>query len=86
MPGVRFQDTPNPNAVKCLLDRRIAEKPRSYTGAAAAAGDPVASALFALGGVTHVLIHPEWVTVCKTPDTPWKPLRAAIERVLREAP
>ena len=42
MPVREFRDTPNPNAVKCLLDRSIGEGMRSYFDATQAAGDPVA--------------------------------------------
>lgn len=83
---VRFQETPNPNAVKCVLDRVIAPEPRSYRHAAEAATDPLAAALFALPGVTHLLFLNEWVTVGKSADTTWKTLKPAVEQVLHAAP
>jgi len=80
-----FQATPNPNAVKCVLEGRLDPAPRSYFKAEEAASDPLASSLFAIPGVTNLLLQPDWITVGKAPDADWKPIRAAIERVLRDA-
>jgi len=79
-----FQNTPNPNAVKCILDRKIADEPRSYLKAADAAADPLGSRLFAIDGVTNILIHSDWITIGKRPEAQWKPIKAALERVLHE--
>jgi NFU1 iron-sulfur cluster scaffold homolog, mitochondrial len=78
----QFQETPNPNAVKCVLDRRIAERPRSYFRAEDAAGDDVGSRLFAIGRITNILISADWVTVSKRPEAAWGPIRKAVEQVL----
>lgn len=87
MPVREFRDTPNPNAVKCILDRSIGPPGmRSYFNAEQAAGDPVASRLFAIEGVTNVLIHGDWLTVSKRPDVAWGPIRKAVEGVLRGTP
>lgn len=77
-----FQETPNPNAVKCVLDGRTGSKTRSYFKAADAGEDPLATSLFAIPGVTNILIHPEWITVSKSPEAKWKVIKAAVERVL----
>lgn len=82
---IRFQDTPNPNALKCVLDRSPPNVPRSYFNASAAAGDPLARSLFAVPGVTSLLISDGWVTVNKSPGAPWGPIRSGVESVLREA-
>lgn len=81
----KFQDTPNPNALKCIVDHRLSERPRSYFNAEQAQDDPIAAALFAIEGVTNVLINTDWVTVNKRPEADWRAIKAAIERVLREA-
>lgn len=80
-----FEETPNPNAIKCVLDASPTDRPRSYFNAESAAGDPLASALFAVEGVTNVLIHQGWISVCKAPDAPWKRIKAAVTRVLADA-
>lgn len=78
----KFQDTPNPNAVKCLLDRRVSEGSRSYLDAAAARADPIAARLFEIEGVRNVLLHGDWLTVGKTPEADWGRIRPGVERVL----
>ena len=82
---LKFQDTPNPNAVKCILDRSPGPVPRSYLNAAAAAGDALATSLFAIPGVSSVLISDGWLTVNKAPSAPWGPIRSGVERALHEA-
>lgn len=79
-----FRETPNPNAVKCLLDRPIADVPRSYFDASSASSDPIASRLFELPGVANVLIHGDWITVGKRPGAPWPAIRRGIQRILGE--
>lgn len=90
-----FESTPNPNALKCLMGGdasgrdvgghtpSIRDGPaRSYRSAEEAAGDPLAEALFAVDGVTNVLVMPGWVTVCKRADAAWKPLKPKLKRVI----
>lgn len=83
-----FQETPNPAALKCVLDRPIDPLPeshapiRSYRTPEAAAHDPLASRLFAVTGVTNVLIADTWVTVGKADSAAWKALKPAIVKAL----
>ncbi|MBY0308848.1 MAG: NifU N-terminal domain-containing protein [Phycisphaerales bacterium] len=82
---VRYEPTPNPNAIKCVLSRRVADALRSFRTAEAAAGeggDPVAAALFAVRGVAGVLVLGDWITVNKTPDASWPPIKKALEKAL----
>ena len=79
-----FEPTPNPNAIKCLVSPATGDTIRSYFNAPAAAADPLGRALFAIPGVTNVLIHTGFITLCKTPDTPWPAIKSAVKRVLRE--
>jgi hypothetical protein len=85
---VEFQDTPNPNAVKCILDPPVPEGPaiRSYQSAQSAAADPLAASLLTLPGVAGVFILQGWVTVSKTPDAPWKAVKSAVRKALADAP
>ncbi|HEX8876814.1 MAG TPA: NifU N-terminal domain-containing protein [Phycisphaerales bacterium] len=82
-----FQETPNPAAIKCLLDRPVdplagEHALRSYRSAAAAAADPLATRLFAIPGVANVLIGDAWVTVSKSESGAWKTLKPAITKAL----
>ena len=86
-----FQDTPNPNALKCVLDRplnppgALARQIRSYQSAGSAAGDPLAAAIFQVPGVTGVLINPGWVTVTRSAEADWKSVKAGVKKVLSGA-
>jgi hypothetical protein len=73
---VRFQPTPNPNAGKFTLDRRVIEgkASRSYYNAAQAASDPMGAALFELDGVTSLFMVDDFVTVTKAPTVEWSDL------------
>lgn len=80
--------TPNPHALKITLTPSPGPTPRSYRApdAAHAADDPLALALFALPGVTGLLIHTTFITVTKSPETPWKKLRPLLLHTLQHAP
>jgi len=80
-----FESTPNPNAIKCLVEPSPASAPRSYFNAGQAAGDHLALALFDIDGITNVLIHTAFITVCKRPDASWPTIKKRVERVLGEA-
>ncbi len=77
MPSViGFESTPNPNAVKVLLDGPMAASPRSYREPPAeGCTDALAVALYAIDGVRVVLIHHEFVTVGKAPEAKWPAIK-----------
>jgi len=77
----RFETTPNPNATKAVLDRAPPDTPRAYRSPPEHDSDPIASALFAIQGVTTLLIHDGWIAVGKSPDASW----ATIKRRVRAA-
>jgi hypothetical protein len=86
--SVRFQNTPNPNAGKFTVSRRVVEgnASRSYYNATQAASDPLGAALFELRGVQSLFMVEDFVTVTKTPDVEWDALMGdvirTIERIL----
>lgn len=77
----KFETTPNPNAIKCWLDRPISDRPRSFLNERMAAEDPIASALFATAGATTVLFNGQWVTVNKSPDDQWPQIKKVIKEI-----
>jgi NFU1 iron-sulfur cluster scaffold homolog, mitochondrial len=82
---VEIQPTPNPNAVKYVLDGRISEQPTSFFNAEAAKGHPIASQLFEVKGVTSLLLLGDFVTVNKSPNVKWADISKQVERILGEA-
>ena len=87
MPNVlRVDVTPNPNAKKFVLDAALSGGGvRQFGTVRDAAGVPFAEALFALPGVESVFCMNEFVTVGKTPDTPWRSLEPQVSRILAAA-
>jgi hypothetical protein len=76
------QPTPNPNAVKLILDRVIADCPTSFLSAASGKEHSIASRLFAIDGVTALLLLGDFVTVTKTPEAQWADITAKVKRAL----
>lgn len=83
---MRYEETPNPNALKCILDRAISEHPKSFRSRDAAAGDALAEALFGVEGVAVLLMNGDWMTINKAPAAGWKSVKSGVERVLSQAP
>src|SRR5207302_922498 len=79
---VRYQETPNPNAVKCYLDRPAGAGVRSYFSAEEAAGDPLAAAVVAVPGGSSVLMNGGWMTVGRRAEGGWREVKAGVERVI----
>ena len=81
---LEVQPTPNPNALKFLLDRPISEQPTSFLNAGAADGHPIATRLFAIDGVSSLLLLGDFVTVNKSPAAKWGDIRPQVQQVLAE--
>jgi hypothetical protein len=79
------QPTPNPNAAKFMLDRPVADQPISFFNAGAAQSHPLAARLFAISGVSSLLLLGDFITVNKSPNANWNDITPQVERVLSEA-
>jgi hypothetical protein len=80
-----FQPTPNPNALKCLLTPRLPGPPRSFRAPDQAGADPLGAALFAVPGVTSLLLNGDWMTVNKAPEADWAAVKKGIKDVMHAA-
>jgi scaffold Nfu/NifU family protein len=76
------QPTPNPNAVKFVLDRVIGDRPMSFLNAASGKEHPIASKLFAIPGVTGLLLLGDFITVNKQPAARWADITKQVEQAL----
>ena len=86
MPGfqvLEVQPTPNPNAMKFVLDRAVSEQPTSFLNPAAGSGHALAEQLFAINGVTSLLLLGDFVTVNKAPDGKWSEITPKVKQVLK---
>ena len=80
---VTASPTPNPNAMKFTLDRRVTEgKSQTFSSAEAAQGNSLAERVFAIGGVTAVFLLNDFVTVSKAAEASWDSLAPAITEAL----
>ena len=82
---MEIQPTPNPNAVKFILDKTVAEDPASFFNAQAALGHPLAERLFEVPGVSSLLLLGDFVTVNKRPENRWDPITRQVREILKNA-
>jgi hypothetical protein len=80
-----IQPTPNPNAAKFVLDRPVSDAPTSFFNASAAKDHPLAAKLFAIPGVSSLLLLGDFITVNKAPDADWDEITAGVQSVLASA-
>ena len=72
---INIEPTPNPDALKFIVQAPLLKTgTRSFKDFASAVGDPLASALFALGKVTSVFYMDRFVTVNKENGSEWSDL------------
>ena len=81
----KVETTPNPNARKLLVDPSPGAI-RSYFKAQDSQDDPLGKALFDINGITNVLIHTEFISVCIKPGTNWKRIIKSVEHALAQLP
>jgi hypothetical protein len=79
-----IQATPNPNAVKFVLDGEISQSPVSFLNPAEGKDHPLASQLFGIGGVTSILLLGDFVTINKRPDVKWESITQNVEEILKK--
>ncbi len=82
---IHARPTPNPNALKFVIDGVRFAQPQNFASADAAAEHPLAARLFALEGVYNVFLAQDFVTVNKRPETPWQPLTEQVQALLAAA-
>ncbi len=69
--------TPNPDALKFLLDVKLPATLK-FASADDAAGHPFAAAVFAAGGVASLFGVNDFVTVTRQAGADWDPIVAAV--------
>jgi hypothetical protein len=81
-----IQPTPNPNAAKFILDGQVSAGPVSFLTPDQGKDDPLASQLFAINGVTSVLLLGDFITINKRPDAKWDPIASKVREILQKLP
>ena len=84
--NIRFQPTPNPNAGKFIVDRKVVEgtSSKSFYNADDAADHPLAAALFEVEGVASLFMVDDFVTVTKNADAEWNTLIPKVQAVMEQ--
>lgn len=83
--AIQVQPTPNINALKFVLDRRLTEgKSQTYRSAEEAASSPLARALLGIPGVVQVFFLNDFITVTRNPDLPWEKIADQVEAAIRD--
>ena len=80
----RYESTPNPNALKCVLSEPISTTPRSFLNSGMAEVDPLARRLFHEADLTTLLINGDWMTINKPDAARWPAVKRRVEQVLAE--
>ena len=82
---LEIQPTPNPNAAKFVLDRPVTQQPLSFFNSQAAVDYPLAKQLFAIPGVSSLLMLGDFITINKSPDAAWDDITDRARSVLASA-
>jgi hypothetical protein len=81
---VEIQATPNPNAIKVILDRSVSRDPTSFLHPGAAEGHPLAMRLFGIPGVSSLLLLDDFITINKSSNAVWADITSRVRQVLGE--
>lgn len=80
-----IQPTPNPNALKFVLDRTISAQPASFFNPEQAKDHGLGSQLMAIAGVSHVMLLADFVTIGKRPEARWSDIKGRVTKLLAAA-
>jgi hypothetical protein len=82
---LEIQPTPNVNALKFVMNRRVTEgRSQTFRSAEEAAGHPLAARLFTIPGVVQVFLLNDFVTVTRDPAAAWDTIAEATEAAIRQ--
>ncbi len=79
------QPTPNPNALKFVLDQVVSEETMSFRQSEQAKDHPLAFKLFGIKGIAGLMLLGDFITVTKTSEADWKSVSAAVKTALETA-
>ncbi len=81
---IEVQPTPNVNAMKFLLSRRITEgRSQTFRSPEEAANSPLAKSLFAIPGVVQVFFLNNFITLTRAPEADWPQIIAQAETLIQ---
>ena len=82
---INIQPTPNPNALKFILNERVINRGNvTFKNAEEAQNTPLVQALFALPNVTEVFLNENYVTVTQSGQAAWDEMENSIQTLILE--
>jgi scaffold Nfu/NifU family protein len=82
--AIDIQPTPNVNALKFVVNRRMTEgRSQTFRSREEAATHPLAARLFAISGVVQVFLLNDFVTVTRDPNAAWDEIATSAEAAIR---
>jgi NFU1 iron-sulfur cluster scaffold homolog, mitochondrial len=82
------EETPNPQSMKFVLNKKITDEPVAFTDATEAKASPLAEKLFGFPWMAGVFIGQDFITISKQEWVDWdvltEPLRSLLEEHLNE--
>lgn len=82
--SVEVQPTPNINALKFVVNRKLTEgRSRTFRSPAEAADLPFAQALLQIPGVVQVFVLNDFITVTREPQADWNAILPQAEEIIR---
>jgi hypothetical protein len=82
---VDIQPTPNVNALKFVVNRRLTEgRSQTFRSPEDAAAHPLAAGLFAIPGVVQVFVLNDFLTVTRDPSVSWEQIASTAEAAIRK--
>lgn len=82
--NIDIQETPNPNALKFLLDNEFATDSKQFNTIEDAKDDKLAERLFSLEGVENIFYLSNFITVTKADKVSWNTLEKEVKTVISE--
>jgi NFU1 iron-sulfur cluster scaffold homolog, mitochondrial len=77
-----IQPTPNPNALKFVLDGTVSAQPASFFKPEQAKDHALGAKLMAVAGVSHVMLLSDFVTIGKQPQARWSDIKKTVTQIL----
>lgn len=82
---VDIQPTPNVNALKFVVNRRLTEgRSQTFRSPQEAQTHGLAAGLFAIPGVVQVFLLNDFLTVTRDPSASWDQIAGAAETAIRQ--
>ncbi len=82
---IDVQPTPNVNALKFVLNRRLTDgRSQTYRTPEDAAASPLAASLLGIPGVVQVFVLNDFITLTRAPGADWGAIVEQAEQLIRQ--